>query len=135
MNAVRLEVVIDGRRFSSFYGFVGEFNRAYVTVFGGPEWDGDDFGDLYDMLSLPKDRYTVRWEASAKSRSDLGYEAMEEFWRSCLDECKEAFPKVMTLLDGYADNIELAASKRGRTMFDYLVEQLQDDEHFDLHLE
>ena len=44
------EMIIDGGRFCDYEGFVGEFNRAYLAVFGGPPWDGEDFNDLDDFL-------------------------------------------------------------------------------------
>ena len=44
------ELVIDGARFCDYEGFVEEFNRAYVSVYGGLPWDGDDIVDFHDPV-------------------------------------------------------------------------------------
>lgn len=128
-------VVIDGSRFADYSGFVNEFNRGYMAVFAGPPWDGDDFDDLDELLELPPERYVIRWINSAKSRTDLGYQAMIEFKRHRLESCQATFPSVGFMQDEYRDAIAAASAHQGATLFDYLVDQLKYEEYCDLILE
>jgi hypothetical protein len=134
-DAIPAVVVIDGSRFADYLGFVTEFNRSYLAVFAGPPWDGDDFNDLDELLEVPPERYVIRWINSAKSRTDLGYQAMVDFKRRRLEACQAAFPSVGFMQDEYRDQIAAASAHQGPTLFDYLVDQLEYEEHCDLILE
>ena len=129
------EIVIDGGRFCDYEGFVGEFNRAYLAVFGGPPWDGEDFNDFDDFLETPGERLTIRWMNSQKSMSDLGHEEMARFWSRWLARCRTEFPRLISMHQDYEEKIDRATAGRGETLFDWLVVQLCYDEHVELKLE
>lgn len=129
------ELEIDGDRFRDYDGFVAEFNRAYLAVFGGRPWDGADFNDLDTFLEAPGERLTIRWRDSARSRSDLGHDAMARFWSRSLASCRTEFPHQAAIHRDYQEKIDDAAAGRGPTLFDWLVEQLDHEEYVELILE
>jgi hypothetical protein len=128
------DLIIDGTQFSDYAGFVRELNRAMALCFPNGLWDGQDFNDLDNLLESPE-RYSIRWLNSATSRDVLGHDLMEVFWSDALIRCRESFPAMTTLHKEYEDKVELAAAGVGRTLFDYLVEQLTYPEYCDLILE
>jgi hypothetical protein len=129
------EVVIDGGCFNDYVGFVEEFNRAYLSVFGGRPWDGDDFNDFDDFLESPNGRLTIRWVQSASSRAALGQEAMRAFWLRSLERCEAELPQAGFIHQQLRERIDEGALGHGNTLFDWLVGQLRDNEHVDLVLE
>lgn len=118
------ELLIDGNRFRDYDGFVAEFNRAYVTVFGGPPWNGDDLNDLDDFLAAPAEGLSVRWVNSRTSAAELGHAAMAAYWSRALEGCRAELPHVPSLHSGYEEKIVEATAGRGPTLFDWLVTQL-----------
>jgi hypothetical protein len=137
------ELVVDGTRFSDYDGFVREFNRAYLAVFGGPPWDGE-ISDLHDLLESAREGagecLTIRWINSKKSSADLGHEEMAEFCLQYIASIPEGVfsPASYRLVHGWnQESLDQARAGQGRTLFEWLVWQMtgDDDEPVDLELE
>jgi hypothetical protein len=134
-GSTEYELVIDGDRFCDYDGFVEEFNRAYVPMFGGPPWDGDDLADFHEMLEGTGGRLTVRWLNSQKSAAVMGHEALKKLWVRDLEETKKRLPGFDYLHGIQQTRIDEAAAGNGKTLFEWLVFQFGDDELVNLRLE
>lgn len=125
------EIVIDGTRFHDYVGFVEEFNRGALGLFGEPAWDGEDWDAFDDMVESLGSRLTIRWTHSEKSRSDLGYRQRAERLQNTVDEARSIGVYVLPeLLEGIDD----ANAGRGWTEFDWLIDLLS-HENVDFELE
>ncbi|TWU59506.1 barstar family protein [Crateriforma conspicua] len=108
---------INGNSFQDFAGFVAEFNREFVTHVGG-KWNGN-LDAFNDYLSWTNAHSIIRWSNSAKSRNDLGHDAMADWLSDNLQKCHPSNrPSVHSRLDN-------AKNKNGPTLFDTLVEIMQ----------
>ena len=132
------ELLIDGSRFCDYQGFVAEFNRAYLAVFGGSPWDGDDLNDFDDFVEAAGQRLTIRWINSQKSISDLGHAEMADYWSKAMASIPGwalAAASHQHMVRRHQEMIDQAAAGQGRTLFEWLVFQIRSNEHVDLKLE
>jgi hypothetical protein len=132
------ELIIDGARFCDYGGFVEEFNRAYVPRYGDPPWDGEDIEHFHDMLEGTGDPLRVRWIDSAKSASELGHAEMAKYWRRVLANIPQwaLSPAGYELLRGAnQEKLNQAEAGEGRTLFEWIVFQIGDDELVSVSLE
>ncbi len=118
------EFVLDGRRFNNFAEFVAEINRACGSSLQGRVWDGEDFNDLDEYLKGASP-VSIRWTYSKESKDNLGYEEMREFWEETLRICLREIPWLKKMQEEFKERIEEASSNKGRTLFEYLFQQLE----------
>lgn len=114
------QYVVDGACFSTLEEFAAHFNDQ---VLGGYDWSGnlDAFNDiLRGGFGTPDGGFVLVWKNSALSRERLGYgetvAQLERRLRTCHPENREAV----------AFELETAQDGAGPTVFDWLVEILQD---------
>lgn len=132
------ELIIDGSQFSDYEGFVEEFNRAYLPMFGEPPWDGASFLELDEYLEAAQgangERVSLRWINSQKSRSDLGHEEMAKFWlRTIAKIPRWSFSPAGNefIRRGYEELLGQARAGQGRTLFEWIVWQISGDDSDD----
>jgi hypothetical protein len=119
---------ISGANFCDFGGFVREFNHVFVSLVGGG-WQGN-LDAFNDYLSWPEEPYVLRWKQAWKSRRDLGYDAMIVWWMERILECDSPSQSP------FWSKVDLARRKEGPTLFEVLVEIIQDNaEYVRLELE
>ncbi len=113
---------IDGNNFKDFAGFVAEFNRGFVSHVGG-QWNGnlDAFNDYLSWTDAPS---IIRWSNSAKSRNDLGYDAMAGWLSDNLLKCHPSNRLSVQHRLGDAQN------QSGPTLFDTVVEIMQNNAEY-----
>lgn len=120
--------IIDGKDFVNLEGFYDVFGR---TVLPGVEWgrnldafDNVLFGDMGDLHSGD----TITWKNPMLSRMCLGY---DETVRQLERQLREADASQH---DAIHEAILLAKSKKGETVFDWLVEIFREHEDITLVL-
>lgn len=115
---------IDGSSFEDFEGFVREFNRGFVSRVGG-NWNGnlDAFNDYLSWADSP---CTIRWRNSDKSRRDLGHSAMAAWLSNNLTGCH---PSNIALVQ---ERLDHATKHTGPTLFEWLVEIIQNNDDVEL---
>lgn len=119
---------IDGNDFANFNGFIGAFNRGFVSHVGG-EWNGN-LDAFSDYLSWADNNWTLRWRNSAKSRVDLGYAAMADWLSENSTRCHSTNRALVQ------QRLDDANRESGSTLFDCIVEIIRDnDQYVDLLLE
>lgn len=118
------ELVLDGRCITCYADFITEFNRAYCGIHGGPEWSGQDFNELDDILEHAAP-VTLRWTHSDVSRNSLGYHAMTEWWKASLSRTIKNFPTHEFMHEWCNQGIDESESNQGRTLFDYICWQIE----------
>jgi hypothetical protein len=123
------EYVLDGTKFKTLSEAASEFTRA--LEFSHP-WTGnlDVFDELLDQSEpATKDKKVIVWRNSEHSRKQLNYEETVRWYEKHLLTCDTfCFP---TLEQKLAE----AQEGQGPTVFDWLVEIIQQHRHVDLRLE
>jgi len=111
---------IDGSRFSTLEGFYDEVGRVLIP---GGAWGRnlDAFNDiLRGGFGTPAEGFVIRWENSQASREKLGYLETLRQLRSRLEKCHPSNREAVTA------NLKDAENGIGPTVFDWLVEIIQD---------
>jgi RNAse (barnase) inhibitor barstar len=113
-------VEIDGARFDNLEGFWDEVSRQLIP---GAEWGRnlDAFNDiLRGGFGTPEGAFVLRWTNSQQSRVALGYEETVRWLERKVERCHpDNVPAVRA-------DLEAAHAGRGSTLFDILVEIIQD---------
>ena len=111
---------IDGARFSNLDEFAAEFSRVVLNDY---EWKGslDAFNDiLRGGFGTPDGGFILRWKNSALSRERLGYtetvRILERRLKTSLSINREYV----------IAELERARSRTGTTVFDWLIEIIQE---------
>ncbi|PHS11627.1 MAG: barnase inhibitor [Blastopirellula sp.] len=113
---------IDGASFNDFAGFIDEFNRGYVAHVDG-DWKGN-LDAFNDYLCWHEERYFLRWRNSNKSQSDLGYAAMANWLKNNITQCH---PSNRLSVE---KRLKAAQEHQGPTLFDWLVEIIQENQEW-----
>ena len=111
---------IDGGHFSTLEEFFDEIGHVLIP---GCAWGKnlDAFNDiLRGGFGTPEEGFVLRWENSAISRQRLGYPETARQLRARLEKCHPANRERV------AEAIEAAEAQTGPTVFDWLVEIIQD---------
>jgi hypothetical protein len=122
---------IDGLACRGFAATVAEFNRAFGQSWGEGYWHGDlDVFD--DIIDWPNDGepYALVWWESEAARSQLGHQAMACWLRNKLGHCLPDAPA----RNEWQRKLEDAERGRGPTLFDWLVEIVQEHPQIELRL-
>lgn len=119
---------IDGSNFSTLEGFAVEFTKQLNLRIS---WKGnlDAFNDiLRGELGTPEEGFILVWKNSSLSRENLGYlETVRQLERK-LERCH---PSNRELIKA---QLEQAKRGKGATVFDWLVEIIEDEAHQDIEL-
>ena len=122
-SGVRRQVqrfVIDGAAFSSLEGFAEHFSER---VLGGYTWRGnlDAFNDiLRGGFGTPEEGFQLIWANSDLSRQKLGYTETVRQLQLRLESCHSSHRRRIE------EELEAANRCEGTTVFDWLVEIIQD---------
>jgi hypothetical protein len=121
---------IDGLACRDFAATVAEFNRAFGRWWGEGYWDGhlDVFNDIIDWPNEGASIVLV-WSGAEIARRHLGHEAMAAWLRDKLAQCRSGFGQ------HWQQELANAERQRGRTLFDWLVEIIQQHPQIELRLE
>jgi len=118
--AMAKEYVLDGTRITSLESFYEEISRVLIP---GAQWGRnlDAFNDiLRGGFGTPDEGFTLRWERSAVSRESLGYSETKRQLELRLTRCHP------TNRDDVRQKLTLARSGKGPTVFDWLVQIIED---------
>lgn len=125
-------IVINGIHFSNLAGFYEEISNVLTKDINWKVGTLDGFNDiLYGGFGVFEndDEVKIIWEESEKSRQDLGFEATKEFYENKIKQ-------------GKPFNIELIQEKlnelikgNGQTLFDILIEIIEDHKNITLILD
>lgn len=110
------EYIIEGSRIHSLEGFYDEISTIVIpSVNWGRNLDA--FNDiLRGGFGTPDGGFIIRWANSALSREYLGYEETEKQLRLRLEKCSPSSREAVSR------ELSNAISKRGTTVFDWLVD-------------
>ncbi len=109
---------IDGTRFSTLEEFYDELQRALSLSPWGRNLDA--FNDvLRGGFGTPDDGFTILWKNHTASRQRLGYPETARQLELRLQGCHPANRKSVS------DDLEIAKTNRGPTVFDWLVEMFR----------
>ena len=119
-----IKIVIDGNRFSTLDEFFDEAERLLTKDL---VWrTGHNFDAFRDLL---RGGFGVHeygepidfvWENSEKSRRDFGYDATAQYHEKILKRCHPSNRGIV------AERITAAHNHEGETIFDMIVEQIND---------
>lgn len=120
---------IDGSRFETLEQFYEEVSRSLIP---GADW-GHNLDAFNDVLSggfgTPEDRFTLVWRNSNISRHELGHLETVRQLQARLQRCHPS-----SILH-VRNQLALAERGQGPTVFDWLVEIIQEHDDIDLVLE
>lgn len=111
---------IDGTRFSTLEGFYDDVGRVLVPDCA---WGRnlDAFDDILGGgFGTPAEGFVIRWENSQASREKLGYPETVRQLQSRLENCHPSNREAVSA------NLKDAENGIGPTVFDWLVEIIQD---------
>jgi RNAse (barnase) inhibitor barstar len=128
----QITIKIDSANFSNLSEFYDEIER---TMTKGLNWKiGKNLDAFNDVLrggfGVFEGDESIRlvWKDAEKSKIDLGYEATAEYYKNLEESCHPQNKK-------FVHNKYLQASKGvGDTLFDVIVEIIQDSEHENITL-
>jgi RNAse (barnase) inhibitor barstar len=123
------EYVVDGARFDTLEDAAAEFTRVLGLTM---PWQGnlDAFNDfLCGGFGTPDEGFVLVWRGSAVSRERLGYGETIKWLEERAQKCHPTNVPVMQ------QRVAAARRGEGQTLFDILVEIIQDHEDIDLRLE
>ena len=119
-----IKITIDGNNFDSLDGFFDEMERLLTKALS---WrTGHNFDAFHDLLrgGFGVHEYgeaiDFTWTSSEKSRNDLGYDATKRYYEKLLEKCHP------TNREAVSRKIESAENRRGKTLFDIIVEDIND---------
>lgn len=120
--------VIDGANFITLEGFAKEFTeKAGLEI----TWNGDldDFEDiLYGGFGTPEEGFVLIWKNSALSKEKLGWQETVRQLNRQLEKCHASNRKSIL------SEIEKAKLQNSSTVFDWIVEIVQSENHKDIDL-
>ncbi len=123
----RSVLTIEGKNVHDFESFIQEFNRVYSHF--GVLWSGS-LDAFNDYLVWPDQRYALVWKDSGLSRVSLGHGEMVKWLEERVQHCHPQNVPHMR------ERLEAAKLKRGQTMFEQLVEIVEDNgDYVQLRLE
>jgi RNAse (barnase) inhibitor barstar len=112
--------VIDGNDFTTLEEFSAVFSKTLLEDY---RWYGnlDAFNDiLRGDFGTPDEGFTLIWKNASKSRQDLGYAETARWYKKHLKTCHPSnIPRMR-------EGLKLAKKSSGKTVFDWLVEIIQD---------
>ena len=117
-------LTIDGSKVGDFACFIQEFNRIYARF--DVLWNGN-LDAFNDYLAWPDEKYVLVWKDSDLSRARLGYGEMIKWLEERVQHCHPSNASHMQ------ERLEAAKLEKGQTMFDLLVEIIQDNSDY-VHL-
>ncbi len=113
--------ILDGARFSTLEGFLEEISHLLIP---DESWIVRGLNGFNDILrggfGTPEEGFVIYWKNSNLSRQNLGYEETARQLRQGLEKCHAADR------DGVAASLRDAENHTGPTVFDWLVEIIQD---------
>jgi RNAse (barnase) inhibitor barstar len=112
--------VIDGARFSTLEEFYDEISRVLIP---GADWGRnlDAFNDiLRGGFGTPPEGFILRWQNSRLSRRRLGYRETVRQLQLRLGHCHPSSRQSVQT------ELEWARREKGPTVFDWLVEIIED---------
>ncbi len=112
--------LIDGTRFSSLEEFAEYFSDLVLSNY---HWHGslDAFNDiLRGGFGTPEEGFVLVWQNSEASRAALGYPETARQLEARLQRCHPSNRDTVTI------ELEAARNGCGATVFDWLVEIIQD---------
>jgi Barstar (barnase inhibitor) len=115
--------LIDGEEFDDLGGYYEVVGRALIPGQPCPR-NLDAFNDFLFWLCEDKGPYTLIWRNSALSRQNLGHEAMACKLEAMLKTCH---PSNIPL---FRQRLDRARRGEGPTLFDWLVEIIEDNKDF-----
>lgn len=114
------EYVIEGSRIRSLEEFYDEVSRVVIPK---ADW-GRNLDAFNDILSggfgTPENGFSLRWANSSRSKDNLSYEETARQLRLILEQCH---PSNRETINGKLSD---ALARRGSTVFDWLVEIIED---------
>jgi RNAse (barnase) inhibitor barstar len=120
--------VIDGNNFSTLEEFWDEVTRVLIP----DEYWGENleaFNDiLYGGFGTPEEGFILKWENSSLSRERLGYDETIRQLEKRLQKCHPANRASVRL------QIEQAKRHEFPTVFDWLIDIIETEEHKDIEL-
>ena len=114
-------LTIDGNKVSDFASFIQEFNRIYAPF--DVLWKGN-LDAFNDFLVWPDEKYILVWKDSARSREKLGHGEMVQWLEGRVQHCHPSNVPQMQ------ERLEAAKLGKGQTMFDLVVEIIQDNSDY-----
>ncbi|HZS07394.1 MAG TPA: barstar family protein [Blastocatellia bacterium] len=125
----KAQFIIDGRKCVSLAATAEEFTRALRVT---SPWHGN-LDALNDILNggfgTPDEGFTLLWEFSATARQGLGHEETAKWLIERRDHCH---PTNRHVFEEWLTN---AQQGPGRTLFDEIVEIIEDHEDIELRLQ
>jgi len=122
-----LKIVLDGAKFSNMEEFFAEMERLLTKdPDGRPGRSLDAFNDLLRGgfgVHAYGQGLEIQWVRSEKSRQDLGYPETALYWERALKRCHPSNQKTIQ------NRIEAARRGEGKTLFDLIVDIIQDEDH------
>ena len=119
---------IDGNNFSSLDGFYKEISETLIPSF---DWGKnlDAFNDiLYGGFGTPDEGFILVWRNSEVSKRVLGYGETVNWMEKKLLNCHS------TNVQSVKKDIDEAKQNKGQTLFDIILEILNNKEHSDIEL-
>ncbi len=119
---------IDGNNFSTYEGFCEEFTKRLNLL---TDWNGnlDAFNDiLYGGFGTPDEGFVLVWKNSEKSKNDLSYTETIKILEKWIQRCHPSN------VEHCRKDLEQAKRNEGSTVFDWLLEIIQCEEHNDIEL-
>ena len=112
--------LIDGNDFSTLEEFAALFSKTLLKDY---TWYGnlDAFNDiLRGDFGTPEEGFILVWKNSAKSKQDLGYAETARWYKKALKSCHPSN------ISRFRKGLKSAKKSSGETVFDWLVEIIQD---------
>ncbi|EJL69246.1 hypothetical protein [Chryseobacterium populi] len=131
-NNKKKMIVINGGHFSDLTEFYEEISNILMKNAGWKAGTLDGFNDiLYGGFGVFENGQEVEliWKESQKSKSDLGFNATREFYERKIRQGK---PFNIELIQQKLDEL---ISGKGQTLFDILIEIIEDHKNITLILD
>ena len=120
--------ILNGGNFSTLEAFADEFTRALNLEI---KWNGnlDAFHDiLRGGFGTPADGFVLVWKHSQLSRKALGYAETVRWLEERVQHCHPAN------VEDFKKRLDAARHYQGSTLFDWIIDIIQDEEHRDIEL-
>lgn len=111
---------IDGTKVKDFESFITEMNKNFISKHGDSVWNGN-LDAFNDYLNWPQSKYQFVFENSESIKEGLSFEATLLWLTNKLERCHPSNT------DSVSKEIELAKSKKGQTLYDIILEIIEDN--------
>ena len=126
-------IELDGQQFSNLEEFYNEIERCFTKNL---DWKiGRDLDALNDVLQggfgihSYYEPISIIWKNSIKSKIDFGYTETVKYFKSKLTTCHPSNR------DNVRNDLELAVQEKGVTLFDIIIELIQEHKHIKLEFD